>query len=141
MNRHDHGASALRLTSLSALSVALLLTALFFAGSSLGSSAKAAGACDLRYPNPEAGCGLVIGGPINPIDLGTLRLCVGDDNCEPNLDDAVRKANAEKRRKIEIPGDVKAGPARMRLTMRNARGDAEVFTRAIQIPKVWPVGR
>ena len=46
-----------------------------------------------------------------------------------------------KRRKLEIPRDVKAGPARMRVTMRNSRGHADFFTRAIQIPKVWPVGR
>jgi hypothetical protein len=45
--------------------------------------------------------------------------------------------SGRKRRKLEIPGDVKAGPARLRLTLRNPTGDADVFTRAIQIPKVW----
>jgi hypothetical protein len=53
----------------------------------------------------------------------------------------VSGGRGHKRRKLEIPRDVKAGPARLRVTLRDAGGDADTLSRVIQIPNVWPVRR
>lgn len=53
----------------------------------------------------------------------------------------VSGGRGNKRRKIEIPGSVKPGPARLRLTLRDSTGDVHATTRAIQIPRSWPVRR
>jgi hypothetical protein len=41
--------------------------------------------------------------------------------------------------RVDIPPRAKAGPARLRLTLRNAAGVSKVITRNIQIPRALPV--
>lgn len=45
------------------------------------------------------------------------------------------------RRKLEIPADVKAGHASLRVILRDHAGAVDVHTRAVEIPKAWRVRR
>jgi hypothetical protein len=53
----------------------------------------------------------------------------------------VTGSTGRRRRKLEIPADVKAGPAHLRVTLRDSAGNTDVVTRGIEIPPAWQVRR